>query len=370
MSDPSTPNKAERSGWFSRFGRLAPARVKPALGEHGATLRSLGGTAPDAAAGPSRSPRLYRQADNWTDNRFTFRIDRPPQPTDIAGDQGQAFRCFFVTGCYKSGTNWVQNLLNLHPLVNCKGEFHFEAIWSGFEDFTTRPWFLASRPRLKEIATDSMQDLVRRLMYAKTRDKPSARWLGDRTPRKLVEFLPGSPMFNIIRDGRDVMVSWNFHHLRAKAPDRVWVGVRSLAERLLPEFRADPASFDQRGKGFLYNEAWFRSHAKYWANAVLHDLKAAPLLVAGGTPVLQLRYENLHSDLPAWNARLLRHLGLDPSQAEPPSTQTRTLPGVQSPSPSQFMRKGVVGDWRNYFDEQLEEWFRQEAGEVLAAAGY
>ena len=35
---------------------------------------------------------------------------------------------FFVRGHPRSGTNWVGALLNLHPQVNCFGEFHFEDI--------------------------------------------------------------------------------------------------------------------------------------------------------------------------------------------------------------------------------------------------
>ncbi len=32
---------------------------------------------------------------------------------------------FFVVGCQKSGTTWVQHLLDGHPNVACHGEGHF-----------------------------------------------------------------------------------------------------------------------------------------------------------------------------------------------------------------------------------------------------
>ena len=31
---------------------------------------------------------------------------------------------FFVRGHPRSGTNWIGALLNLHPQINCWGEFH------------------------------------------------------------------------------------------------------------------------------------------------------------------------------------------------------------------------------------------------------
>ncbi|MEM0915429.1 MAG: sulfotransferase, partial [Planctomycetota bacterium] len=35
---------------------------------------------------------------------------------------------FFVVGCQKSGTTWVQNLLDGHPEVRCHGEAYFAPI--------------------------------------------------------------------------------------------------------------------------------------------------------------------------------------------------------------------------------------------------
>lgn len=302
--------------------------------------------------------RHYLQADNWVKNRYTFVADR------------RLYKCFFITGCYKSGTNWVQNIFNLHPDVNCTGEFHFEALWHGYESFISQPWFLASRPRMKIIATDSMQDVVRRMMYAKTRDKPQAMWLGDRTPRKMIEFLPGAPMINIHRDGRDLMVSWNFHHLRLRSADRVWKGARAIAEQMLPRFHANPEAFEQPGQGFLHYEPWFRHHARVWGDIVLHDFKTVPVLRERGTPVLQLSYTQLHQETAAWRSRFYHLLDLDESRAQPMSWSNKTVAGFSDSSPRSFYRKGAVGEWRDYFDEKLSQWFREEAGEALLAAGY
>ena len=38
--------------------------------------------------------------------------------------------------------------------------------------------------------------------------------------------------------------------------------------------------------------------------------------------------------------------------------------------PSSFYRKGVAGDWRNYFSEEDRRVFKEEAGELLIRLGY
>ena len=41
-----------------------------------------------------------------------------------AGNRIAALRVFFVVGCQKSGTTWVQHLLDAHPQIACGGEAH------------------------------------------------------------------------------------------------------------------------------------------------------------------------------------------------------------------------------------------------------
>ena len=302
--------------------------------------------------------RSYAAADNWTGNRWT--ID----------DHGRLYKFFFICGCYKSGTHWVQHILNLHPAVNVTGEFHFEALWKGFNQLVSVPWYLSAKPPVSDVAADTVQDLVRRTMYTQLRDKPAAVWLGDRTPRPLGEFLPGAPTIAIRRDGRDVMVSWNFHHLRVKDPTRFLEQFQPQAMKLIPEFQADPSAFEKKGKGFLVDEEWFRFHAKLWASTVLTEMQEAKRFRERGTPLLEIGYERMWHDVQSHADRLYRFLDLDPAEAEPLSRENKTLPGFENSAPNKFLRKGVIGEWKEYFDERQIRWFKQEAGEVLIAAGY
>ncbi len=296
--------------------------------------------------------------DHPTDNAWTVRV----------GPREHKF--FFLGGCYKSGTNWVTNLLNLHPKIAVTGEFHFEELFKAMDRFTTRSWYRARREPVRHVAWEAMENLVRRTLYTATRDRPAAVWLGDHTPRHMRELLPGAPRVNVVRDGRDVLVSFAFHLLRARNPDELVPGNRELAQRFQPAFKADPDKFKNAGEGFLGNDEWVRGQARAWAGFITHNSAEAERVRAAGTRVLDVRYEDLHADLEGQRAALYRFFGLDPGEAAPPSAATKTLPGFKKENPKSFFRKGQVGDWKNYFDERLTRIFKDEAADALISAGY
>lgn len=170
----------------------------------------------------------------------------------------------------------MQNILNLHPMVNCKGEFHFEAIWRGYEAFTAQPWFLASRPRI-EIATDSVQDIVRRMMYAR-REQSRTLWLGDRRRREWSRCFPGAGSMASVATAA-IVSGTSTACGGMRSPDRVWEGIAPSGGEAARRSARMLLLSSRRGKGFLLRQRpWFRAHARVWAEGVLHDLKAAPLL--------------------------------------------------------------------------------------------
>ena len=296
-------------------------------------------------------------ADRCIGNRYTIE----------AG--GQLRRFFFLCGCYKSGTNWVQNLLNLHPRVQVVGEFHFDVLTRAARQLTSMSWFLGSDPHLSEVAVDGIEATIRRMMYAATRDKPAATWLGDRTPHAVVPVIRGAPQISIIRDPRDVLVSWSFHHLRLKDPNLMADAFRAKAAVINTKFKADPDAFNPLD-GWLGDEAWLRFHARQWADISRLSRQNIPRLRSEGTEVLEVRYEELHADLEAQRARLYTFLGLNPAEAAAPSDETKTLPGFDRENRKSFFRKGVVGDWQNHLDDRVLKIIESEIGDELALAGY
>lgn len=319
--------------------RLDPKRVRADIRESGVV------------------PTDITVANRWVENRFTI----------IANDQKRHF--FFLRGCYKSGTNWVANLLNLHPHACIRGEFHFEVLQNAVERLTDTSWFLGSRPRLREVTIEASEAMVRRMIFAATRNKPAAIWLGDRTPSPLRSTIRGAPQIIITRDVRDVLVSWSFHHLRVNDEASILPFFREKWSESRAAFVEDPDDFDPLG-GLLGHEGWLRFHTKQWVMISRKSREALPKLKEEGVPVLVLRYEQLHADLPGEINRLYAFLHLDPALAKAPSVKTKTIPGFVTENRRSFYRKGEVGEWRGILNDRMCKIIKEEAGKEMVAAGY
>lgn len=296
-------------------------------------------------------------ADRWVDNHYTIQAD------------GKKRHFFFVCGCFKSGTHWVQNLLNLHPDVFVQGEYHFEVVKHAVAQLTSVEWFLSSRTELAEVATDTFEMLVRRMIWEGARERRDAIWFGDRTPNPLMSFIRGAPQISITRDVRDVLVSWSFHQVRVETETGIALPFREKWAESRVAFTEDPDNFNPLD-GLLGHEGWVRYHARHWANVCRRSREALPKLRDAGTPALELSYERMHADLPAELTRLYSFLDLDPGLAPPPSVGSRTLPGFTQENRRSFFRKGAVGEWQNTLTDALCTIIKEEAGEELIAAGY
>ncbi|MEX2219025.1 MAG: sulfotransferase [Phycisphaerales bacterium] len=284
---------------------------------------------------------------------------------------------FFVRGHPRSGTNWIGALLNLHPQVNCFGEFHFEDIRNAIDAQQSQPWQITAREPLKTVMDQWFREMVRRAMLTLENRKPGAHWIGDRTPRGLRVFVEHAPHFLILRDGRDVLVSWTFHILRMR-PHVLDVVVppdlRRGFNRLYERFQADNAHFARHPEELLSDEGWVRMVAGRWAGWVRADQGAVRRIEAndeGARARLQvIRYEALHADVEGGRRTMYEFLGLDPAEAAPISAETRTEPGFQKDDPTSFWRHGRVGDWRRYSTDPFKRWFKESAGEALTELGY
>jgi Sulfotransferase domain len=284
---------------------------------------------------------------------------------------------FFVRGHPRSGTNWIGALLNLHPQVNCFGEFHFEDIRNIIDVQQAQPWHITGREPLKTVMDRCFEDMIKRAMLTLESRKPTAKWIGDRTPRGLRVFLEHTPHFLIIRDGRDCLVSWTFHVLRMRphvldvvVPADIRPGFNKLYER----FQADRDHFVKHPDELLSDEGWVRMVSSRWANWMRADQDSIKRIEAqdkgARAQLLVIRYEDLHGDVEGGRRRMYEFLGLDPAEAAPISGQTRTAAGFEKEDPLSFWRHGQVGDWKKYANESFKKWFKDSAGEVLAELKY
>lgn len=295
---------------------------------------------------------------------------KPTEPPETA------YRPFFISGHPRSGTNWLSNICNLHPDIACDGEFHFSLLFEGFDKFTDKgkSWYLATSPHLLPVVNEQMDGFVRRTLIAMGKNrKPGALVVGDHSPRPFRLFIPNASHLVMLRDGRDVIVSWTFHLLRIWRPDIVHEQTRVMFETLLNEAGNDPEKVKQAGRTLLRDQEWVSRLACGWALQMQNDLPRIRQLMSSpemNCRVLLLQYEKMHADVESWRAEVYRFLGVDPSKAAPPSRETNTLAGFGREDPGSFFRKGEPQDWKNYFDENTTAWFKHCAGKELIDAGY
>ena len=277
--------------------------------------------------------------------------------------QDFADRIFFVMGVPKSGTTWLQLLLDAHPKISCRGEDQFD-------------FFLARVPRLLTeynqllMAVDGqtarqgstlfededVNELFRAIVtraLAKAFSDPRITRVGTKDNSIVkhlpvyANFFPAARFIFIVRDPRDLVVSSWFHNLRT---------VEGFGERT----------------GGL--ETWTHTVANHWLTDVSKVLSLADRL-AGRLKVL--RYEDLHQDPQATLGGAFDFLEESASEAEVKAcleaASFETLTGGRSRGKEDrgsFFRKGQPGDWKNHLDDAAESVFRTTAGPLMAQFDY
>ena len=274
---------------------------------------------------------------------------------------------FFIAGMPKSGTTWLQKMLDGHPDICCGGEGHFpnmlgpklqSALLEHNEYIRLKNRMLyGSSEGFPTFAVDHIKFLfvsaVCLLLDAQMAGR-ECRCVGEKTPNnvralpQLAELFPKAKFIHIIRDGRDGAVS-GWHHVQWDTP--------AEARKQFPTFADYVASF-----------------AKQWAETTRLGRD-----FGGRHPerYFEVRYEDLHADMETHLARLLNFLDVDAS----PETiarcrehgSFRKLSGGRAPGEEDkqsHFRKGVAGDWKNYFDDKTLSIFNREAGHLLRELGY
>jgi hypothetical protein len=195
---------------------------------------------------------------------------------------------------------------------------------------------------------------------------PKAIVVGDRTPHTIIPVtLRNVPYISILRDGRDVLVSRAFHLFNHPTVHRLFDRIPAMKETL-GKFQKDQWHFKKHPEDLLCHEVMVRESLRCWTQHLATDENAIELY-----PKLNIRfvrYEDLHKDTRRERAKLFEFLDVDPKLAG--KIKGDLKPGFKTERPSEFFRKGKVGDWKNYISDQTKEWFKEEAGEQLIKYGY
>ena len=141
---------------------------------------------------------------------------------------------FFIGGMGKSGTTWVQILLNHHPEISCEGESHLinrfgsrlaelmaehncmlhEKNTVVFNETDDYPMF--DQGSLDHVLRASCHALISRQKKFGT-----VRVIGEKTPDNVLHLpsiwrmFPQAKFIHVVRDGRDCAVSGWFHNQRS-----------------------------------------------------------------------------------------------------------------------------------------------------------
>ena len=272
---------------------------------------------------------------------------------------------FFVGGSPKSGTTWLGKLLDAHPEVNCKGEACMHAFTKSlikisneynhlleqrsgkFSDSNEFP--LLTKANVHAIARFFIEQRMSTIMDP---GKLKLKFVGEKDPYHaanypiLNDLFPEAKVFDILRDGRGVVVSAWHHNLRIKAKGVV------------------DAGFDR-----FMDEA-----AKQWGNMVRLSRDTSRIL---GSRYFQIKYEDLLAD-PSKNFRLvLNHLGADSSEeviesclGEASFEKLADGRNTGEEDSKSFFRKGIADDWKNHMTPAQIQRFNARSGGMLEELGY
>jgi hypothetical protein len=286
----------------------------------------------------------------------------------------------FIVGVGRSGTTLLRMMLDAHPQLAIPPETHFvprligaaeawrvtpERLLDAAINDPHRRWgdFGISEEeyleRLREIPTVNQADPVRAFfrLYAEKAGKP--RW-GDKTPgyltrmRRIKRTLPEARFVHVIRDGRDVALSWNRRLGQREGKDPI--PVERLAQRWQRQISGAREDADAIGDYLeiryeqlvLDTEPTLRRVCEFialeWDPAMLEYHERAPE-----------RLQEMARDMPAADGRPARpgeeRLRAHALTAEPPKRER-------------------VHAWREQMPHSDREAFERVAGDLLAELGY
>lgn len=269
---------------------------------------------------------------------------------------------FFISGVPKSGTTWIQKALDTHPQISCFGEGHFFDVFADFIrqsneiynkkllDIVTREVY-EGKPYYQHLTDQDFDFLVISfigLMLSKIGIKESARYIGDKTPINvlMLEYIyrifPEAKLIHMYRDGRDVVLS-TYMHGRRNGEHRSFAECIELIGARWVEYNQAAIEFNKKHKNTL----------------------------------LMVSYETMTRDFMKCFSNVLQFLGADHSMTAVEhcraSSSFEQLSGGRRPgeeNPLSFYRKGVVGDWKNYFSAQNIEAFNRIGGKMLEELGF
>ena len=292
---------------------------------------------------------------------------------------------FFIFGHARSGTTLLMRLARLHPEVHCNYQAHF---------FTRQPLLksLVNTPEAEEwLARKSnrwnhgrdLSPLVLRTSADFIMERDAAREgkmiVGDKSPssmihgqvvRDMYSLYPDAKVVNIVRDGRDVLISERFRNFVEESKF-----LTAEDKRIIEELRKDQTPFTN-GTRSIFTETFIRNIASRWVKDLTEcDAEAQRLY---GKNYHTLRYVDLLEHPFDEMTKLWKFLGVKKInkslekaiQTEMSSNLDKEWQAKRNEGIASFLPKGQAGNWQRLFTEKDKSVFKEVAGEVLVKWGY
>jgi LPS sulfotransferase NodH len=291
---------------------------------------------------------------------------------------------FFILGHARSGTTLLMRLVRLHPEVHCNYQAHF---------FTRKPLLksLVNTPEVEEWLTrksnrwNHRRDLSPVILRAaadiimeREAAREGARIVGDKSPsstihgqavRDLHAVYPDARIVQIVRDGRDVIISERFRNF---VEESKFLTVED--KRIMEDMRRDPAPFSD-GRRSIFTNAFIRRTAQDWVHDLQETEDEARRLFGEG--FYGLRYEDLLDRPFVVMKKVWEFLGVKVDASlekmildEMCSNPDEEWQSQRSKEIASFLPKGQAGNWIRLFSEQDKSEFKSFAGNILIRWNY
>lgn len=271
------------------------------------------------------------------------------------------YQKLFITGCPRSGTTWLLNMLNGHPQIAGGGEGRFAwrlfpLLQNAAAAFNTdhkanggSPQAFVYDAELHLVMRSFSDNTFVRYLIASGKSADAVRVVADKTPQHVmaVDFLrklyPSCRFINIVRDPRDAATSALFQFSRAAS--------------ITPE---------QYIETFI-TQSW-KAHV---------EAAVAAEQQLGSQVFLNIRYEDLHSRETEVLKRCLAHIGVENSEAiiqacsNAGNFQMRSGGRERGAKNEQaFYRNGMIGDWVNHLTPEVADRICRPVEVWMAHFGY
>jgi LPS sulfotransferase NodH len=291
---------------------------------------------------------------------------------------------FFILGHARSGTTLLVRLVRLHPEIHCNYQAHFfthppllseMAAEKRFGDWLSRRSNRWNRGvDLTPVALRAMADFI----LERDARKVGKTFVGDKSPNVTLKeqavkemhiIYPDAHLINIVRDGRDTLISQRFQAFIDGSPEYLTAQDR----KIIQAFGRDSAPF-YNGERSVFTETAIRRMAQDWAQNVIETHRLGRELY--GDQYHVLKYEDLlarpfETIAAVWQFLGVNADGLEDTVAEemdqnPDADWQRNKAGDLVAS----LEKGKRGSWEELFTARDKRIFKEIAGEALIAWGY